>query len=121
MTTISAASLTAKVPAAVLPEGYRGKIMLILVSAGSERLVILRSGGRWHRDILRNAEAEIAALGLAGIEVREQGGAYAGFEEDGSILLWGRSDQFGRCDLHQAEELLTAAWPGRRVRLEDMP
>ena len=40
------------IPPVVLPEGYRGKILLVSISIGAERVVVLRSGDLWHREIL---------------------------------------------------------------------
>jgi hypothetical protein len=115
--------LAKRIPAVVLCEGYRGKILLVSIAAGAQRLVALRSGGFWHRDILRNTEAEVEALGLPDVQVRELGGAYLRFEADGSIFLWGRSDEFGACDLHAVAALLKATWPGRKITslFEEMP
>jgi hypothetical protein len=110
-------SLIAPVPAVVLPEGYKGKIMLLSVSAGGQRVVVLRSGGPWHRDILSGFKAEIESLGLPGAQVREHGGAFLSVEADGSISLWGRSDEFGRCDLRRVKALVSAVWPDRQVFL----
>lgn len=63
------------IPSVVLPEGYRGKILLVSISVKKERAVVLRSGDLWHREILRNTEVEIQALGLSGAQVDELGGA----------------------------------------------
>ncbi|MDA8124270.1 MAG: hypothetical protein M0009_03665 [Deltaproteobacteria bacterium] len=108
-------SLAKIVPVVVLPEGYSGKIMLLSIVAGKESLLVLRSGGRWHRDILRNAEAEIRDLGLFDARIDELGGAHLRCEADGSIFIWGRSDEFGSCDHRQAAALLKSLWPGRKV------
>jgi hypothetical protein len=102
------------IPAVVLPEGYRGKILLVCVTVGAKRAVLLRSGDLWHREILRSARAEIRAR-LPGAQVDELGGAHLRFEADGSILIWGGSDEFGACDHLFAATLLKAAWPGRRI------
>ena len=49
----------------ILPEGYRGKILLVSVSGGIiENSVILRSGDQWHNEILRETQTEIKDLGL---------------------------------------------------------
>lgn len=106
---------SARIPAVTLPEGYRGKILLVLVTVGEESRVILRSGDLWHREILRNTEAEIRALGFAGALVAELGGAHLRFEEDGSILIWGVSEEFGACDREYAAALVRSAWPDRKV------
>jgi hypothetical protein len=103
------------IPAVILPEGYCGKILLAAVAIGSERLVVLRSGDLWHREILRNTEAEIRRLGLPEARVDELGGAHLRFEADGSILLWGESEDFGACDLAYAASLIREVWPDRRI------
>ena len=103
------------IPPVVLPEGYRGKILLVSISIGAERVVVLRSGDLWHREILRNTETEIRALGLSGARIDELGGAYLRFEADGSILIWGSSDEFGACDHQYAATLLKSVWPERQI------
>jgi hypothetical protein len=103
------------IPAVLLPEGYRGKILLVLITLGEESLVALRSGDLWHREILRNTQAEVSNLGLKGARVHELGGASLFFEADGSIRICGGSDEFGACDLEYAAALVRAARPGRRV------
>jgi len=62
------------IPAVILPDGYRGKILLVLIAVGEESLVVLRSGDLWHREILRNTEAEVFNLGLTDAQVNEPGG-----------------------------------------------
>ena len=104
------------IPAVVLPEGYRGKILLLSIAVGKERMVALRSGDLWHREILRNTEAEIRALGLSA-QVHELGGAHLRFEPDGSILIGGGSDDFGACDLHAAASLVKTLWPDRTIEV----
>ena len=103
------------IPLVVLPEGYHGKILLVLISVNAERVVVLRSGDLWHREILRNTEIEIEALGLSGVQVSELGGAHLLFEEDGSILIWGRSEDFGTCDYDYVKTLLKVIWPNRKI------
>ncbi len=103
------------IPSVILPEGYRGKILLVSISYKKEHTVVLRSGDLWHREILRNTEAEIRTLGLAGAQVDEMGGAHLRFEPDGSILIWGSSEQFGTCNYECAAALLKSVWPGRKV------
>ncbi|MHB8909165.1 MAG: hypothetical protein ACYDAA_09855 [Syntrophales bacterium] len=107
--------LETMIPPVVLPEGYCGKILLVSISVKKERVVVLRSGDLWHREILRNAEAEIRALGLPGAQVGELGGAHLRFEADGSIFIWGSSEQFGTCDYEYVATLLRSVWPGRTV------
>jgi len=104
------------IPAVILPEGYNGKILLAAISGdGMEEMVILRSGDLWHREILRNTEAEIRSLGFADARVHQLGGAHLRFEPDGSIIIHGSSQQYGACDKAYAAELLRDEFPGRRV------
>lgn len=99
------------IPAVILPDGYRGKILLVLIAVGEESLVVLRSGDLWHREILRNTEAEVLRLGLTDARVNELGGAFLSTETDGSIRIWGGSDEFGACDRDYAAALVKAARP----------
>ena len=103
------------IPAVILPDGYRGKILLVLIIRGETSMVALRSGDLWHREILRNTRVEMMSIGLTDARVEEIGGAYLGFEADGSIRIWGGSDEFGACDLDYAADLVRAARPGCRV------
>jgi hypothetical protein len=103
------------IPAVILPDGYRGKILLVLVTLGEESLVVLRSGDLWHREILRNTEAEVCDLGLTDARVNELGGASLFFEVDGAIRIWGGSDEFGACDRDYAAALVKAARPGCKI------
>ncbi len=104
----------------ILPEGYSGKILLASVSADAiAKTVILRSGDLWHREILRNTETEIRNLGLPGAQVHELGGARVDFEPDGTIRVFGSSQQFGACDKEYAAELIRKAFPGRTVAVKD--
>ena len=112
---VSERSRLVRIPLVMLPEGYRGKILLVSVTAGEENRVILRSGDLWHREILRNTEAEVRTLGFAEALVAELGGAHLRFEEDGSILIWGVSEEFGACDREYAAALVRSAWPDRKV------
>jgi hypothetical protein len=100
------------IPAVILPDGYRGKILLVLITVGEESVVALRSGDLWHREILRNTRAEVSRLGLKDAHVNELGGASLFFEEDGSIRVWGGSDEFGACDRDCAAALVRVARPG---------
>ena len=103
-----------------LPEGYAGKILLVLLTGGDfDDTVCLRSGDDWHREILHNTRAEIADLGFPDAQVHPLGGAHAGFESDGSIVIWGTSDEFGCCDKDLAARLIAQAYPGRTVRIEE--
>lgn len=106
------------VPAVILPEGYAGKILLVSISGnGIEDKLILRSGDLWHREILRNTEAEIRDLGYPGARVHEQGGAHLRFEPGGTIVIHGTSEQYGACDKEYAAGLVREAFPGRRVEV----
>ena len=103
----------------ILPDGYNGKILLISISGGIiENTVILRSGDLWHHEILREAREEIKDLGLVNSEAYPLGGAWARFEEDGCILIWGTSDQFGACDKDTASRLLKVTHPNKQIKIE---
>ncbi len=103
-----------------LPEGYVGKILLVLLTGGSfADIVCLRSGDDWHREILHNTRAEIADLGFPDAQVHPLGGAHAGFNSDDSIVIWGTSDEYGCCDKELAARLIARAYPGRMVTIED--
>jgi hypothetical protein len=105
-----------KIPAVILPEGYTGKILLVSVTGdGIEKMVILRSGDLWHREILRNTETEIRNLGIRNARVYELGGAHLRFEPDGTIIIHGTSEQYGACDREYAAKLVKNEFPGRRV------
>lgn len=108
-------SLEEMIPAVILPDGYRGKILLVLISAGEESIVVLRSADLWHREILRNTRAEVCRPGLTDARVEELGGAFLFSEADGSIRIGGGSDEFGACDLDYAAALVKAARPGCSV------
>jgi len=102
-----------------LPEGYVGKILMVLLTGGGfDDAVCLRSGDGWHREILHNTRAEIADLGFPDAQAHPLGGAHAGFESDGSVLIWGTSDEFGCCDKDLAARLVARAYPERTVRIE---
>jgi len=102
-----------------LPEGYVGKILMVLLTGGGfDGAVCLRSGDGWHREILHNTRAEIADLGFPEAQVHPLGGAHAGFDSDGSVLIWGTSDEFGCCDKDLAARLIARAHPARAVRIE---
>jgi hypothetical protein len=103
-----------------LPEGYVGKVLMARVAGGGfDDAVILRAGDGWHREILQNTRAEIADLGFPGAEVYPLGGAYAGFDSDDGIVIWGTSDEYGCCDKHEAARMIVRAFPGRTVRIEE--
>lgn len=107
--------LETMIPAVILPDGYQGKILLVLITRGKCSMVALRSGDLWHREILRNARVEMIRIGLTDVRVDEMGGAYLRFEADGSIRIWGSSDDFGACDLYCAATLVRSARPGCKV------
>jgi hypothetical protein len=103
-----------------LPEGYRGKILLVLLKGGVfDGSVCLRSGDDLHREILRNTQAEIADLGFTRTQVHALGGAYAGFDADGGIRIWGTSDEFGCCEKGVAARMIARAYPKKTVRIEE--
>ena len=103
-----------------LPEGYQGKIVLVLFKGGGfDGRLCLRSGAGWHREILNNARVELQELGFPSTEAYPLGGAYAGFDDDGRIVIWGTSDEFGSCDKDLAAEMIGRAYPRRRVVVED--
>jgi hypothetical protein len=103
-----------------LPEDYQGKILLVALRGGGfDGTVCLRSGDGWHREILRNTQAEIADLGFPHTRVHPLGGAHAGFESDGSVVIWGISNEFGGCDKDLAARLIARAYPQRAVRIEE--
>jgi hypothetical protein len=102
-----------------LPEDYTGKILMVLLTGGGfDDTVCLRSGDDWHREILHNTRAEIADLGFPDAQVHPLGGAYAGFDSDGSVVIWGTSDEYGCCDKEEAARLIARAYPGRTIRIE---
>ena len=103
----------------ILPEGYNGKILLISVSGGViENTIILRSGDLWHSEILREAQEEIKDLGLISSDAYPLGGVWARFENDGSILIWGTSDQFGTCDKEAAAKVIKIIYTDKEIMIE---
>lgn len=103
-----------------LAEGYHGKILLVLLKGGVfESTVCLRSGDDLHREILHNTQAEMEDLGFVHTLVQPLGGAYAGFDSDGSIVIWGTSDEYGCCDKAEAAQMIARAYPGKLVKIED--
>ena len=104
------------IPLVELPEGYRGKILLVSFSGGViEGMVCLRSGDYWHWEILKNTEEEIRDLGFVGSHVIPAGGAFVKFKANGNIIVWGTSDDFGVCDKEFVTELIGNAYPGRKI------
>jgi D-3-phosphoglycerate dehydrogenase len=108
------------IPEVILPEGYNGKILLVSVSGeGIEKTTLLRSGDLWHREILRNTEAEIKNLGFETARVHELGGALVGFEADGAITIYGASEEFGACDKVYAAEIIKKNFRNRTIKIRD--
>ena len=109
-----------RIPETILPEGYNGKILLVSIGgAGMEDRIVLRSGDDWHREILRNTKAEIQRYGMNAERVHQLGGAWVRFNENGNIVLYGTSDEFGACDKTVAAEFLRRLYPDRTVRIAD--
>ena len=103
----------------ILPDGYHGKILLLSVTGGAiENTVILRSGDLWHSEILRETQEEIKDLGLVSSDAYPLGGAWARFEDDSSIVIWGTSDQFGACDKEAAAKLIQKVYPDKKILIE---
>jgi hypothetical protein len=107
------------IPDVILPEGYDGKILLVLIQGdGFKNRIVLRSGDLWHRDILRNTETEIRNLGFHHLRCRELGGAHLRFEPNGSITIYGTSQQYGACDKIYAVKLVKKKYPDYKVQME---
>ncbi len=101
---------------AILPEGYNGKILLMVISGGAlNGRVCLRSGGDWHREILTDTQEEILDLGFEKALVDPVGGAFVRFEDNESIEVYGISDEFGGCDKQAATDLIRHTFPERMV------
>ena len=108
------------IPEAILPEGYNGKILLVSVSGeGIEKTTLLRSGDLWHREILRATEAEIKTLGYETARVYELGGALVRFESDGTITVYGASEEFGACDKDFAAAIIKRKFRDRTIKIRD--
>lgn len=107
-------------PTAVLPEGYCGKIMLVFVKGDciTER-TCLRSGDDWHREIVKSFEEEVHDYGFEKFLISPQGGAFAEFQIDGTIALSGSSEEFGRCPMAEAINLIQTAFPDRNIHWSD--
>jgi hypothetical protein len=103
-----------------LPQGYQGKILMVVLNGGGfADTVRLRSGDDWHREILRNTRAELKDLGFVHTRVDPLGGAYARFEPDGGIVIWGTSDEYGCCDKQEAARMIARVYPGTPIRIEE--
>jgi hypothetical protein len=104
------------IASANLPEEYHGKILLIQIVGGAAHgMVCLRTGDDWHREILRNTKEEIQDLGFENADVVPLGGAWVQSEPDGTITVYGSSEEFGACDKRLAADLISHAFPGNRI------
>lgn len=103
------------IPRVLLPDGYRGKFLLVSIVWHTQTMVALRSGDLWHREILLNTRAELKHMGISDARVDELGGAHVSFEAEGLIRIYGRSDEFGACDLEFAANLIRIVKPAFRV------
>jgi len=103
-----------------LPDGYNGKILLVVLNGGGlDNTVCLRSGDDWHREILRNTRAELKDLGFIHTRVDPLGGAFTRFDPDGGIVIWGTSDEYGCCDKQAAARMIARTHPDSLVRIEE--
>ena len=99
-----------------LQEGYQGKILLVRIVGGKAHgVVCLRSGDAWHREILQKTKRELQDLEFENSDVVPAGGAWVRFEEDNRIIVYGSSDEFGVCDKKTAANLISNAFPGKRI------
>ncbi len=99
----------------ILPEGYNGKILLVMIVGGIlDGQILLRSGDMWHREILRNTENEIKELGFPESDVYELDGAHVRFEKN-DIVIFGTSDDFGSCDKVYASKLIQQLFKDKNV------
>lgn len=99
-----------------LPEDYQGKILLVRLSGGmADGVICLRSGDDWHREILGNVREEIQDLGFENARVEPIGGAWVGMEQDGTIIIFGSSDDFGTLDKKMAANLIADAFPKKHI------
>jgi hypothetical protein len=102
----------------ILPEGYSGKVLVVAIMGGViDKLVCLRSGDLWHREILNNTKNEIKASGFFETDVFELGGAHVRFEQNGDIVIFGTSDDFGSCDKVYASTLIQQVFKNRDIRV----
>ena len=108
------------IPTAVIPDGYEGKILLVSVGGAEIKdTIILRSGDIWHSEILHATEIEIKKYDIKAARVHEAGGAWVRFDKDGSIFIYGNSEDFGACDKKFAAGLLRQLYPERSVYIKD--
>ncbi|MCP4680837.1 MAG: hypothetical protein GY864_00710 [Desulfobacterales bacterium] len=102
----------------ILPEGYMGRILIVAVTGGViGKLVCLRSGDLWHREILKNTENEIRELGFFESSVHELGGAHVRFETNKDIVIFGTSDEYGSCDKVYASRLIQQVFKNRNIMI----
>ena len=101
---------------AVLPPGYRGKILLVYVHGPrvGDRLC-LRSGDLWHREIFNDAVEEMEDLGFENVTVEPAGGALVRFDGPDDIVIHGGSDDFGTCDKAAARTLIAGLYPKSNI------
>jgi len=103
-----------------LPKGYNGKILMVVIMGGGiDKIVCLRSGDLWHREILRNTQKEIKDLGFSKSAAYELGGACVRFEPNGDIIIHGTSDDYGSCDKNLAAEFIKKKFPGKKIIVLD--
>jgi hypothetical protein len=57
-------------------------------------------------------------LGLISSKAYPLGGAWARFENNDSIIIWGTSDQFGACDKEAAAKLVKIEYPNKELLIE---
>ena len=111
----------AVIPVVVMPEGYRGKIMLAWLEG--DRIpgrTFLRSGDDWHREILRSFEQEVRDYGFENFQITPKGGAFAECRTDGAIRLFGASEEFGPCRMEDAVRLVRSTFSDQNVFGSDM-
>ncbi len=107
-----------KIERIILPEGYNGKILLVMFKGGLlDGKICLRSGDMWHREILRNTENEI--IHFPDSNVYELGGAHVRFEKNNDITIFGTSDDFGSCDKVYASKLIQQLFKDRNVLIRN--
>ena len=100
------------VPFVDLPEGYKGKI-LILEWRGN---FYLRSGADWHKEIYKKFLQELKIRGFSKVyETEKRGGAYLGFNKEGAIMITGKSEDFGECDKELAKALVRSVYGEREI------
>lgn len=106
-------------PAVDIPEDYQGKILLVHVRMGTDARVLLRGGDLWHREILRAVGDELSRRGFSDAAVEALGGAWIRQGADGAIVLWGESEEFGRCDFEVTADLIRTHWADRQITVMD--